>query len=450
MASYRVPFPHPSYHSHPQRIYYPHPPAKALPGPLPPQPVNYRQPCTTRPAPYPLNEAPTYQKVMAHAQTQAYFKESVNDTDQLYLPAHAETMLANQKTLYPFSFRPLVYSQHPSPAQEPAKPLQTVTLPTPNVLPRPVDVSKYETVSYRDWMNAPTEYQSLSPSSFASEDDPPSTPKDWDLGYHANIGVAKNGSFGQLGVFNGVPVWASGMMPATASQYLPEAMLYYGAVNNIVMAQHRQSLPHPHPDSFSSTLSPSPEAQSTVPSPVSPSATVDTEVEMTDDEDGFSEARDASDRASVVTTTDSDDEDDDDDDDDEEDDDNLLAARTDAAREQRDNLLVSLRDKGVPYKEIKRKYGFKEAESTLRGRFRALTKDKEERVRRPAWETKDVILLRRAVRYYCTGVEAEKLKVRAGRRRTPWKKVSEWMKKHGGSYRFAPATCARKWEEVKN
>lgn len=34
--------------------------------------------------------------------------------------------------------------------------------------------------------------------------------------------------------------------------------------------------------------------------------------------------------------------------------------------------------------------------------------------------------------------------------KTPWKKVAEWMAAHGASYPFAPATCAKKWEQLQN
>jgi hypothetical protein len=30
----------------------------------------------------------------------------------------------------------------------------------------------------------------------------------------------------------------------------------------------------------------------------------------------------------------------------------------------------------------------------------------------------------------------------------PWKHIAEYIEKHGGSYSFAPATCAKKWDEV--
>lgn len=56
----------------------------------------------------------------------------------------------------------------------------------------------------------------------------------------------------------------------------------------------------------------------------------------------------------------------------------------------KDKLLIEAREKGLSYKDIKDMYGFTEAESTLRGRWRTLTKPKEERVRKPVWDNKAV------------------------------------------------------------
>ena len=56
----------------------------------------------------------------------------------------------------------------------------------------------------------------------------------------------------------------------------------------------------------------------------------------------------------------------------------------------KDDFLVQQKRAGLTYKEIKIKGHFAEAESTLRGRYRNLTKRKEERVRRPEWEDRDV------------------------------------------------------------
>ena len=58
----------------------------------------------------------------------------------------------------------------------------------------------------------------------------------------------------------------------------------------------------------------------------------------------------------------------------------------------KDDYLVQQKRAGMTYKEIKEKGQFTEAESTLRGRYRNLTKRKEERVRKPEWTDRDVSL----------------------------------------------------------
>lgn len=58
--------------------------------------------------------------------------------------------------------------------------------------------------------------------------------------------------------------------------------------------------------------------------------------------------------------------------------------------DSRNALLIEWKRRGLSYKDIKRFGGFKEAESTLRGRFRTLTKAKEQRVRKPKWTETDV------------------------------------------------------------
>lgn len=64
-------------------------------------------------------------------------------------------------------------------------------------------------------------------------------------------------------------------------------------------------------------------------------------------------------------------------------------------RESKDAFLVRSKLAGMSYKDIRREGGFTEAESTLRGRYRTLTKDKAERVRKPEWEDNDVSRLHR-------------------------------------------------------
>ena len=59
-----------------------------------------------------------------------------------------------------------------------------------------------------------------------------------------------------------------------------------------------------------------------------------------------------------------------------------------------------------------------------------------------------VSLLRRGVSRFAdeTGPSP---RMRNSSHKMPWKKISDWMVRHDSSYNFAPATCAKKWKEVK-
>jgi len=59
-------------------------------------------------------------------------------------------------------------------------------------------------------------------------------------------------------------------------------------------------------------------------------------------------------------------------------------------RRARDELLIECRRANMSYKDIKERYGFEQSISTLRGRYRNLTKQKHERVRKPNWTPTDV------------------------------------------------------------
>ena len=59
-------------------------------------------------------------------------------------------------------------------------------------------------------------------------------------------------------------------------------------------------------------------------------------------------------------------------------------------RIDKDKFLLDSKREGKSYKQIRMEGGFTEAESTLRGRHRTLTKKPEERVRKPEWEINDV------------------------------------------------------------
>jgi hypothetical protein len=76
----------------------------------------------------------------------------------------------------------------------------------------------------------------------------------------------------------------------------------------------------------------------------------------------------------------------------------FMAPRTVDAQVQRkadDDILLEGKKEGLTYKEIRKKMHTKCAESTLRGRYRSLTKARKDRVRKPVWREIDVCRLRR-------------------------------------------------------
>ncbi|CAD6500821.1 BgTH12-06526 [Blumeria graminis f. sp. triticale] len=110
-------------------------------------------------------------------------------------------------------------------------------------------------------------------------------------------------------------------------------------------------------------------------------------------------------------------------------------------RTARDEFLIQKKKAGMSYREIKREGGFIEPESTLRGRFRTLTKAKSARVRKPEWSDNDVHLLKQAV---------DKLGPKKSSGKIPWKKVASYILDNGGSYHFGNSTCRKRWDEIKN
>ncbi|KAH3911041.1 hypothetical protein HBH56_139720 [Parastagonospora nodorum] len=59
-------------------------------------------------------------------------------------------------------------------------------------------------------------------------------------------------------------------------------------------------------------------------------------------------------------------------------------------RKADDQILLEGKKDGLTYKEIRKRMYTKCAESTLRGRYRSLTKARQDRVRKPVWQKKDV------------------------------------------------------------
>ncbi|TVY43091.1 hypothetical protein LSUB1_G001238 [Lachnellula subtilissima] len=110
-------------------------------------------------------------------------------------------------------------------------------------------------------------------------------------------------------------------------------------------------------------------------------------------------------------------------------------------RDAKDDYLVRSKLAGMSYKDIRRQGKFTEAESTLRGRFRTLTKHKAARVRKPEWNDNDVRLLNRAVHKLTSSSDLSRNKV-------PWKSVAEYIANNGGSYHFGNATCRKRWDDL--
>ncbi|KAK4098957.1 hypothetical protein N658DRAFT_542761 [Parathielavia hyrcaniae] len=116
-------------------------------------------------------------------------------------------------------------------------------------------------------------------------------------------------------------------------------------------------------------------------------------------------------------------------------------------RMSKDDFLVRQKQLGMTYKEIRRMGGFTEAESTLRGRYRTLTKCREARVRKPEWSETDLRLLERAVRTLTLAPDNNNNRT-TNTARVPWKKVAEYIVAHGGSYHFGNSTCRKRWDEL--
>ncbi|KAL5425263.1 hypothetical protein PMIN05_011999 [Paraphaeosphaeria minitans] len=140
-----------------------------------------------------------------------------------------------------------------------------------------------------------------------------------------------------------------------------------------------------------------------------------------------------------------------------------------AQREVENGILIQCKAAGLTYKEIRARiigrFGGEIAESTLRGRHRAMTKQKKDRVRKPTWMPKDVSqyclsisctdlvqlrLLREIVQQQLDSIDDghRTIDVTARLNKVSWKKVGEYISKRGGSYHFGNSTCKKKWLEM--
>ncbi len=129
----------------------------------------------------------------------------------------------------------------------------------------------------------------------------------------------------------------------------------------------------------------------------------------------------------------------------------------DSERRHKDELLLRLKREGYTYREIRDKGKFAEAESTLRGRYRTLTKAKEERVRKPVWTVRDDALLVFAIHRWTTSGGTGATGGSGGRGGSakgysnghiPWKAVADEIVAHGGTYHFGNTTCRKRYDLV--
>ncbi|KAF2202901.1 hypothetical protein GQ43DRAFT_479506 [Delitschia confertaspora ATCC 74209] len=121
-----------------------------------------------------------------------------------------------------------------------------------------------------------------------------------------------------------------------------------------------------------------------------------------------------------------------------------------ARRNIEDKLLLEGKREGLTYKEIKRRIGTEVAESTLRGRYRSLTKARKDRLRKPVWKHFDIQLLHQIVEKELDRLDSSCRSLSRSQKlgKVSWKRVSEYIATHGGSYRFGNSTCKKKWNEI--
>ncbi|RPA86512.1 hypothetical protein BJ508DRAFT_301875 [Ascobolus immersus RN42] len=110
-------------------------------------------------------------------------------------------------------------------------------------------------------------------------------------------------------------------------------------------------------------------------------------------------------------------------------------------REEENALLKHYRESNMSYKQIRAKFGNKYTESTLRGRWRTISKPRGQRVRKPKWYGNDVRLLDEAVKGTQQPHDLSTVK---------WKEMAEQIFARGGSYKFGVTTCKKKYLEVMN
>ncbi|KAJ8112937.1 hypothetical protein OPT61_g4823 [Boeremia exigua] len=118
-----------------------------------------------------------------------------------------------------------------------------------------------------------------------------------------------------------------------------------------------------------------------------------------------------------------------------------------AQRTRDDETLLQMKQDGYTYKDIRKALNRKVAESTLRGRYRSLTKPRKDRLRAPKWTDNDIVLLKRYVQEELDRLDVTQPSLESKQKpdKVPWMKVVDLIAKNGGTYRFGAATAKKKW-----
>lgn len=257
-----------------------------------------------------------------------------------------------------------------------------------------VDVNKYETVPDAEWWVG-TDWASSCRSSVRTESTGPQTPVSPHTAHEPYLGTGYQGS-SDLDVVSKVDGTGSDMFPLTTQGLVSASCQCINCnspvaphqLTNVWSAEQPQTsftgpLPMYGPGASSVTGLPVTQANHSqqvnvpiVPRQTSTSATSSVmDVERQGSETGSEESDDSDWDTEELNV-------------------NHQAINDATHRQKRDRFLLKMRSKGRSYKDIKELGKFAEAESTLRGRVRVLTKDKSVRVRKPEWEPKDVSLSR--------------------------------------------------------
>lgn len=266
-----------------------------------------------------------------------------------------------------YSFRPWFPPNHNTPTTAPQDTMLpgeiegTPDVPTPAVLSTSVDVFKYENVQEREWLEGRPEYTGISPASADTFDGSPRS--EYIETFDGNLGGYSFNSWAHSHP-NGMQ---AGRLQSIASSVTDGSSaspaLSYEEFNHSAgpMSWSTSTSMFGQPDVVPPSRFHRPNQY------LQPVLAPPQEIERP-----MSQQSDSS--VSVVPTM------------------NLRqgTVEDEAYAKRRDKMLIDMRNKGHSYKDIKRAGHFKEAESTLRGRLRTLTKEKSERVRKPKWNGRDV------------------------------------------------------------